>query len=59
MHSAGLETGVQKAAPGVFLGVDNLLSGLRATLSAEEGSALSPVPRVLDRSPIAADAAVG
>ena len=50
MHSAGLETGVQKAAPGVFLGVDNLLRGICATLSAEEGLACAS---------IAADAAVG
>lgn len=53
MLSASLETGVQKAAPGVFLGDDKLLWAIRARLSAEPGVCASV------RSPKTADAAVG
>ena len=54
MHSANLETGIQRAASGVFLGVDNLLCMIRAGLGAEGETACALAPM-----PVAADAAVG
>ncbi len=53
MQSASLETGVQKAAPGVFLGDDKLLWMIRAMSCAELRAC------ALARSPKTADAAVG
>lgn len=53
MHSASLETGVQKAAPGVFLGDYKLLWTIRATQCAGLKACASA------RSPKTADAAVG
>lgn len=53
VQSAGLETGIQKAAPGVYLGDDKLLWTVRAMQDAEGSICASA------RNPVTADAAVG
>ncbi len=53
VQSAGLETGVQEAAPGVYLGDDKLLWTVRAMRGA--GWSICAAAQ----SPITADAAVG